>query len=145
MAFASGTNPFGCSSAIRAFSSCSISHRRRCGAVFHLRDVLRLSHSIGNYPNKTFEQVYDDYLTKLKTEGTFYLERDLPDGRTVAVYNRPKKNGCWVVTYEDVTERKAFVDRLREREAELETKNRLFDAAINNMAHGLSMFDRDER
>lgn len=111
----------------------------------HLRDVLRLSHSIGNYPNKTFEQVYDDYLTKLKTEGTFYLERDLPDGRTVAVYNRPKKNGCWVVTYEDVTERKAFVDRLREREAELETKNRLFDAAINNMAHGLSMFDRDER
>lgn len=75
MAFASGTNPFGCSSAIRAFSSCSNLSPAQVRRGVHLRDVLRLSHSIGNYPNKTFEQVYDDYLTKLKTEGTFYLER----------------------------------------------------------------------
>ncbi|MGB7101230.1 MAG: diguanylate cyclase [Xanthobacteraceae bacterium] len=34
---------------------------------------------------------------------------------------------------------------LREREAELQAQNLLFDAALRNMAHGLCMFDRDER
>jgi diguanylate cyclase (GGDEF)-like protein len=34
---------------------------------------------------------------------------------------------------------------LREREAELRAQNLRFDAALKNMAHGLCMFDRDER
>jgi diguanylate cyclase (GGDEF)-like protein len=34
---------------------------------------------------------------------------------------------------------------LREREAELQAQNLLFDAALKNMAHGLCMFDRNER
>jgi diguanylate cyclase (GGDEF)-like protein/PAS domain S-box-containing protein len=34
---------------------------------------------------------------------------------------------------------------LREREAELQAQNLRFDAALENMAHGLCMFDRDER
>ena len=34
---------------------------------------------------------------------------------------------------------------LREREAELRAQNLRFDAALKNMPHGLSMFDRDER
>ena len=34
---------------------------------------------------------------------------------------------------------------LREREAELQAQNLLFDAALRNMAHGLCMFDRNER
>ena len=34
---------------------------------------------------------------------------------------------------------------LREREAELRAQNLWFDAALENMPHGLTMFDRDER
>lgn len=34
---------------------------------------------------------------------------------------------------------------LREREAELRAQNLRFDAALENMAHGLCMFDKDER
>jgi PAS domain-containing protein len=34
---------------------------------------------------------------------------------------------------------------LREREAELQAQNLWFDAALENMPHGLTMFDRDER
>src|SRR5262249_28362031 len=34
---------------------------------------------------------------------------------------------------------------LREREAELSAQNLRFDAALRNMAHGLSMFDQDQR
>jgi diguanylate cyclase (GGDEF)-like protein len=34
---------------------------------------------------------------------------------------------------------------LREREAELQAQNLWFDAALENMAHGLTMFDRNER
>jgi len=34
---------------------------------------------------------------------------------------------------------------LREREAELQAQNLRFDAALKNMAHGLCMFDRNER
>nr|WP_244635669.1 EAL domain-containing protein [Chthonobacter albigriseus] len=34
---------------------------------------------------------------------------------------------------------------LERREGELRTQNRLFDAALNNMSHGLCMFDRERR
>src|SRR5262249_32373874 len=34
---------------------------------------------------------------------------------------------------------------LERREVELRTQNRLFDAALNNMSHGLCMFDGDRR
>ena len=37
------------------------------------------------------------------------------------------------------------VAKLREAHASLERKNHHFDAAINNMSHGLSMFDADKR
>ena len=62
----------------------------------------------------------------------------LADGRLVAVRHQPLENGGWVGTYEDITERERAADALKEQ-------HRRFDIALNNMAHGLCMFDADMR
>jgi diguanylate cyclase (GGDEF)-like protein/PAS domain S-box-containing protein len=56
------------------------------------------------------------------------------DGRIVTVVNQPMANGGWVGTHEDVTE-KARAERLNEQQ-----KLQL-EAALENMTHGLCMFD----
>ena len=48
------------------------------------------------------------------------------------------ENGGWVGTYEDITERERAAEALKEQ-------HRRFDIALNNMAHGLCMFDADMR
>ena len=55
----------------------------------------------------------------------------LSDGRTIANTGRPMPQGGWVTTHEDITERERLKDRL--------------DAALNNMAQGLAMFDAEQR
>ena len=54
-------------------------------------------------------------------------------------------NGGWVATYEDVTERELHLITLQRQEEELRIQNLRFDAALNNMSHGLCMFDGDRR
>ena len=61
-----------------------------------------------------------------------------PSGRLVAVRHQPMENGGWVGTFEDITERERAADELKEQ-------HRRFDIALNNMAHGLCMFDDDMR
>jgi diguanylate cyclase (GGDEF)-like protein/PAS domain S-box-containing protein len=63
---------------------------------------------------------------------------ELRDGRAFAIAYQPMPDGGWVATHEDVTERK-------EAEAALAEQNRRFDAALNNMAQGLCMYDADGR
>jgi diguanylate cyclase (GGDEF)-like protein/PAS domain S-box-containing protein len=70
----------------------------------------------------------------------------LTDGRTIAVNSEPTPDGSgWVVTHEDVTERQQLLE-LRERSEKLvgEQKRQL-DIALNNMTHGLCMFDPEGR
>lgn len=55
----------------------------------------------------------------------------LSDGRTIANTGQPMPGGGWVTTHEDITEREELKDRL--------------DAALNNMAQGLAMFDGEQR
>ena len=58
--------------------------------------------------------------------------------RLIAVRHQPMENGGWVGTFEDITERERAADALKEQ-------HRRFDIALNNMAHGLCMFDKDMR
>ena len=66
------------------------------------------------------------------------VHRRLASGRLVAVRHQPLENGGWVGTYEDITERERAADELKEQ-------HRRFDVALNNMAHGLCMFDENWR
>ena len=64
-------------------------------------------------------------------------------GRVVTTLHEPLPDGGWVSLQEDVTEQ-----RLRERGElkrlrDLEAQTMRFNAAINNMSQGLSMFDAD--
>src|SRR5205085_8178693 len=71
-----------------------------------------------------------------KTPSTMRLQ--LKDGRVIEQTSRPTPDGGWVSAHEDVTERLRYEDALRER-------NIVFDAALENMAHGLCVFDKDWR
>ncbi len=60
------------------------------------------------------------------------------DGRVIQTISRSLPDGGWVSACEDVTERLRSEDALRRQ-------NLLFDAALENMANGLSVYDRDMR
>ena len=62
----------------------------------------------------------------------------LPDGRWLRVNRSSTRNGGFVAICNDITARK-------QHEAALELANTRLDAALNNMAHGLCMFDADNR
>jgi len=85
---------------------------------FSLREVLEQRSRTG-----TFSEDIDAYIARQTAHGHYGTRiRDLPDGRTIAVTNRPLKNGGWVAVHEDISElRKAerIVHRLFETSLDL--------------------------
>ena len=76
----------------------------------------------------------------------------LGDGRAILVSIRPRPDGGWVTTHQDVTERENLNaelaqqnELLRQREDQLKAHNEQFDAALKNMSQGLCMFDAEQR
>ena len=64
-------------------------------------------------------------------------------GRLVRIVNEPLEDGGWVSTHEDVTERQQLFEA-HERSEKLVVEQKVqLDAALNNMTHGLCMFDPD--
>ena len=62
------------------------------------------------------------------------------------------RDGGWVTTHQDVTEREALNAQLeqqnallQQREEELKAQNTRFDAAMRNMSQGLCLFDAEQR
>lgn len=70
---------------------------------------------------------------------------ELADGRSILMIRQDLADGGWLTTHEDITERIAREKELSHRAAELARTNMRFDAALRNMSHGLSMFDRERR
>ncbi|HVX80209.1 MAG TPA: PAS-domain containing protein, partial [Devosiaceae bacterium] len=66
-------------------------------------------------------------------------------GRIISVIHQPMQDGGWVSTHQDITEQRQREELIQARTLELEVQNIRFDAAINNMLHGLSMFDAQNR
>ncbi|KAB2917448.1 MAG: EAL domain-containing protein [Hyphomicrobiaceae bacterium] len=76
----------------------------------------------------------------------------LSDGRAISICRQPMKDGGWVTTHEDITERErlnVLLDQqhkqLKEQEERLRAQNLQLDAALNNMVQGLAMFDSELR
>jgi diguanylate cyclase (GGDEF)-like protein/PAS domain S-box-containing protein len=66
---------------------------------------------------------------------------ETPDGRSILLVNQPMVGGGWVATHEDVTEQHSLL-RAHGRAEELLREQKLqLDTALNNMMHGLCMFD----
>ena len=66
---------------------------------------------------------------------------DSSRGRVVRIVNVPLEEGGWVATHEDITERQQLLDA-HERSKKIVSEQKLqLDVALNNMTHGLCMFD----
>jgi len=102
-------------------------------------DLVRHSLTTGVHrSDKNAEQFFADFKQHVTVDKEPVLHRRLSNGRLIALRHQPMENGGWVCTFEDITERERAADQLKEQ-------HRRFDIALNNMAHGLCMFDADMR
>lgn len=76
----------------------------------------------------------DGWWGQLLSAGQQPSQFALSNGRTVALTLFQSKSGKWVLTCDDVS-------KLARVEGDLAEQNHRFDAALNNMPHGLCMFD----
>jgi diguanylate cyclase (GGDEF)-like protein len=112
-------------------------HVARPGA--YLRDIIAHSVENGRHPGQSVDDVMADRLAIFAKGEPATLRTKRVDGRrTIETGYRPTSGGGWVATYDDITERE-------DNEIALAQQNRRFDAALNNMPHGLSMYDADRR
>ncbi len=65
--------------------------------------------------------------------------------RLIYVIRKPMKHGGWVATHQDITEQRQREEIIEKRSDELLQQNMRFDAAVNNMSHGLALFDKDNK
>ena len=63
----------------------------------------------------------------------------------IEIQRTPMKDGGWVATHVDITEKRRADALLAESTAEVKRTNERFDVAISNMAQGLCLFDADKR
>ena len=78
--------------------------------------------------------------------------QELADGRIISVSRHQMANGGRLVTHEDITERQKLNAQLKQQnqllqqqDVKLRAQNIQLDAALNNMAQGLAMFDAELR
>jgi diguanylate cyclase (GGDEF)-like protein/PAS domain S-box-containing protein len=102
------------------------------------REVIGHWVSRGNAPGRSAEAVYNRRMEEIRRgeSSVGYLVRS--DGRTIEAISSPMPDGGWVSACEDVTERLLQEDRLKQQ-------NMLLDAAMENMAQGLCVYDKDMR
>jgi diguanylate cyclase (GGDEF)-like protein len=105
----------------------------------YLRDLVAYSVSEGRHPGQCADDVMSVRLAIFaKGEPATLRTKGVDGARTIETRYRPTAGGGWVATYDDITDRERA-------EMVLAEQNRRFDAALNNMPHGLSMFDADRR
>ncbi len=99
-----------------------------------MREIMEHSCGIGNHPGTTAQELYDGYVAKLNG-GARTIHRHLTDGRIIKLHHSPMEHGGWVITYEDVTERRkaeARVARMAQHDALTDLPNRvLFREKMN--------------
>ena len=103
-----------------------------------LQEIVDLRHEAGSFPDMT----PDEYLVWRSNIAVSAQVSDtvvrLKNGRTIKIHHQPMPDRGWVATHDDIS------DHVRIEE-NLEEQNQRFHAALNNMPHGLSMFDSHER
>jgi diguanylate cyclase (GGDEF)-like protein len=113
-----------------------------------LTEVLKLSVALGNHPGRTAEEVERDVRGRASGGRHRHVsvhERVTKDGCTLRITSTPIGDGAWVITHEDISEVKSYIDALRQREEEIMLQNATFDFAVRNMRQGMCMFDASKR
>ena len=68
---------------------------------------------------------------------------DSSRGRVVRIVNVPLEDGGWVTTHEDVTEHQQLLAAHEQSERIVGEQKHQLDVALDNMTHGLCMFDAE--
>jgi diguanylate cyclase (GGDEF)-like protein len=117
-----------------------------------LRAILEHCIAKSLYVDLTVDDIIDKVRGHVAGKAVSYSLRKLADGRTVAITVRPRKDGGWVTTCEDVTEHERLNTRLgeqncrlREQEKALKSQNLILDTALETMSQGLCMFDAEQK
>ena len=117
-----------------------------------LRKIVELRMASGLYAGQNVDDVYKTMRERLYTNVVSHVTNKLPDGRVIVATIQPRADGGWVVTHQDVSERETLNAQLarqngllKQREEELKAQNERFNAAINNMSQGMSLFDSEQR
>jgi diguanylate cyclase (GGDEF)-like protein len=103
-------------------------------------DLVRhsLANGVHTRADQSAEEFFEEFIQRITDAGDQVVMRRFADGRLIALRHRQLENGGRVLTYEDITARERAAEALKEQ-------HRRFDIALNNMAHGLCMFDKDMR
>ncbi|MET0191931.1 MAG: EAL domain-containing protein [Hyphomicrobiaceae bacterium] len=117
-----------------------------------LRAIVEYCVAKGLYVDLTVDDIINKVRGHVAGKSVSYFMRKLADGRTVAITVRPRKEGGWVTTCEDVTEHVRLNTRLgeqnrrlRDQEKTLKSQNLILDAALETMSQGLCMFDAEQK
>jgi diguanylate cyclase (GGDEF)-like protein len=107
----------------------------RPGMTF--REILEHTVRIGTHADVTVDELYRER-SELFQKVEAVRRHWLSDGRVIEMRVRPVEGGGWVVEHKDITRQVRYEQALQDR-------NRLLDAALDHMAHGLCAFDADLR
>ncbi len=109
-------------------------------------ELITAAASSGNFPeaNEHADLWTQKHLQHFRNPGRPF-EIELRDGTWFRVAERRTANGGFVVISTNITELRHRESELRSIGEELRHKNVLLDAALDNMAQGLAMFDVNQR
>jgi diguanylate cyclase (GGDEF)-like protein len=110
-----------------------------------VQDLLEMRAQNGTFFSNT-EKYIETLLAAIGRGDTFFRLVDLPDGRTIAVCSRPMAGGGWVVTHEDITERRRAekqIAHMAHHDPLTDLPNRVL--LRDRMAQALSGIARGER
>ena len=110
----------------------------------HFRDLLLHRKQRGSFLEDV-DEYYDAIVANYANGNPQNLISEGSGGRLVQIVNAPLQGGGWVATHEDVTERLRLLEAHKRSEEIVRDQERRLDGALNNMSHGLCMFDSDGR
>jgi diguanylate cyclase (GGDEF)-like protein/PAS domain S-box-containing protein len=106
----------------------------------HLADLIQHRKDRGTFFGDV-DQYCAEIAAALEQGKSASFVAEIPGGRSIHIVNQPLADGRWVATHEDVTERQNLLRAHTEAERLLREQKVQLDTALNNMVHGLCMFD----
>jgi PAS domain-containing protein len=113
-----------------------------------LAKMSELTLAAGNHRDTTHDKLLEHFRDRLRSarDSNAPVRSQKPiRGRVIATTHTYRPSVGWVVMHEDITEQteQKWLSELTEKS--LDTQSRRFNAALENMSHGLSIFDASMR
>ncbi len=110
------------------------------------QDILRYRVDHGLFPaGETAESHMANRIELVESKSSERKFVEYENDRFIFVLKNPMPGGGWTGVIQDVTEEQLRKDLIKQRSRELKLQNLRFEAAVENMAQGLVMFDDRRR